>query len=81
MSKSPKCNCCKHLKVLNRGFNTRGDCYCEHPNQEYIKEFYKKHKIYRSHGFICYTVKYENTPKMKTSPKWCPKRMAGDGNV
>ena len=45
MSVGQKCNCCKHLKVINRGFNTRGDCYCEHPNQEYIRDFYKKHKF------------------------------------
>lgn len=70
-----KCNCyeCDFCKDNRRAGNTRGAYYCKHPNQSYIIDFFKQHKINKMPGFIGFGQKYENYPSNKTTPKWCPK--------
>ena len=54
---------------------------CKHPNSDYIEKYYKDHNIIKALGFICWgTDPYNwNMPKIKTSPKWCPRKENDNG--
>lgn len=65
------CSQCNY-KHISWGANTRGNCYCNHPNQDYIRNYYKEHDISRAEGFICFTKPLTKELSIKTSPKWCP---------
>lgn len=70
-----RCSKCEHCKeVSGSEYATRNNFYCKHPNQDYIREYYKKNRIYRAHGFIDFGRAFEHVPKLKTSPKWCPRK-------
>lgn len=73
------CSKCKYCKKIGGGrFATRSSFYCEHPDRAYIEQYYKENNINRAFGFIDFSKPYGATPAIKTSPKWCPKRKAGE---
>ena len=68
----PQCQCCEYLNVYNAGYGAqRKQCYCEHPNAEFV---YKKYDLKGDLAFICFSKKMSATPAIKTSPRWCPLR-------
>lgn len=71
-----KCSECEYCREFRPVGNTRSEFWCDHPNKEYIKEYYKKHRINRSEGFLEYGKPYEHQVPLKTSPRWCPKKEA-----
>lgn len=71
-----KCEYCRSIGCGTHG-GSRSSFYCEHPDREYITQYYKEKKINRAFAFIDFSKMFESTPALKTSPKWCPKRKAG----
>lgn len=68
-----RCKECKYAKAYQRRrMVKRSNCYCTHPNQNYIIDYFKDNKIKKAIGFISYSEPYSNIPLLKTSPKWCP---------
>lgn len=72
-----KCSECEFCKSISKIGNKRNSCYCEHPNQDYIKDYYNKNNKHSFPGFINFSKPFETKPNIKTSPKWCP-RKGGD---
>lgn len=57
------CKDCPNVKKL-------GNCvYCNHEDQSYIIDYFIKHNMVKSFGFLGYCRK---AFPVKTSPKWCP---------
>lgn len=69
-----KCSECEHCKEFRPVGNTRSEFTCEHPNREYIREYYKQHKITKMEGFIGFGEKWSDKVPVKSSPKWCPRK-------
>jgi hypothetical protein len=69
-----KCSECEHCKEFRPVGNTRSNFTCEHPNREYIREYYKQHKITRMEGFIGFGERRSDKVPVKSSPRWCPRK-------
>lgn len=68
-----RCSECEYCKEAPSGtHSSRGSFYCKHPNQKFIKNYYKENRISRMVGFIDYGKPYGHAPKLKTAPRWCP---------
>lgn len=68
-----ECGLCEMYRG-SYGMFSRGRFYCDHPDQDYINEFFNEHRLSSRPGFICYgTVGSDDIP-LKTSPRWCPKK-------
>lgn len=72
-----RCTECEHCKNYGKRENTRGSFYCEHPDQEYIYEYWNTHRIHKMQGFVGFGEKFADKPNIKTSPAWCPRKKAG----
>ena len=66
-----KCKDCQHCKIHGK------NVWCYHPNDDYIYEWFKTHKIKKSQGFLGYT--YKGFP-VKKSPAWCPFKAKQEGS-
>lgn len=76
ISMTPMCRFCDWLQVYNAGYGAqRKQCYCEHPN---AKAAFEKYSLKSEPTFIGFSAKMSSVPVIKTSPKWCPRRL---GNV
>lgn len=73
-----RCSECEYCRELRPVGNTRSEFYCEHPNKEYIKNYHKEHRINKMEGFIEYGKPFAHTPIIRTSPRWCPKKLTED---
>ena len=71
-----KCSECEHCKEFTPVGNTRSEFTCEHPDKEYIREYYRQHKIYKLQGFIGFGERWSSKPPVKSSPRWCPRKKA-----
>lgn len=78
MADTIKCADCGYCKDIRNLGNTRGSFHCEHPDQDYINNYFKEHKIQKMPGFIGFGEKFKNVPSIKTSPAWCPKKAVGN---
>ncbi len=69
-----KCVNCKYAKTYYpiSITGTRNRVMCSHPNQKYIYEYCRSHRVASMPGFIGYTKPFENEVTIKTSPRWCP---------
>ena len=67
-----KCDNCKYCTGYLH--NTRKSFHCNHPNYEYILNYFEKNKIGSMPGFIGFSENFKNIPKRKTTPKWCPEQ-------
>ena len=65
------CKDCQHKKVIRRFGNTTAEVYCEHPDKQYIRDYYAENRINRAEGFIGFINSKGDFP-IKKSPKWCP---------
>lgn len=78
---TPICSSCPYMKVRGRAIcngnnngNPRGYCMCEHPKAFEMFRLVCP-KSTRLACFIDYTARGGNTPQIKTSPRWCPRRV------
>lgn len=65
------CKECPHKKILTKYGNTTSSVYCEHPDQEYIVQYFDTHRISKMPGFIGFINSKREFP-IKKYPKWCP---------
>lgn len=72
------CKECPHKKVLQRFPNTTKDVWCCHQDQEYVRLYFKEHKIRKAEGFIGFVNSKGDFP-IKKSPKWCPLKKEKEG--
>lgn len=70
------CKDCPHKVTYHKGFNTTREVFCDHPNQDYIREYLKEHRMFRMTGFIGFIDSKGKFP-LKTAPKWCPLKDKG----
>lgn len=71
----PICKKCEYCKNTGTGrYATRSSFFCEHPDKNYISEYFKTHKIYRMFAFIGFGEPYRDEPEIRTSPRRCPKK-------
>lgn len=64
-----RCQTCPHLKSFRRIGNSRTEFSCGHPDQRYIEDYFKKHKMVKTPGFLAFG--HGQLP-MKRTVKWCP---------
>ena len=70
-----RCSECGYCKGYSGGPYSNRSSFCyKHPNQEFIKKYYEENRINRAFGYIDHSKPFGHTPKLKTSPKWCPKK-------
>lgn len=74
MKDKPKCTECKYCTDYAPIKNTRRAFSCEHPNKDYILDYFKGHRIQKMPGFISFGEPFADKPSIKTSPAWCPKK-------
>lgn len=81
MKENPICNKCEFKKV--KTYENLSDAYCEHPDREHIEQMYKESKSHGKVGFLGYVKPWdkEHQVYLKTSPRWCPKKVKNNGGV
>lgn len=70
-----KCKGCEYCVDNRRSGNIRGSFHCDHPDQAHIIKYFKEHGIHKMEGFISFGESYSSNPSIKSSPKWCPKKV------
>ncbi len=72
-----KCIDCEYAKSRQKFTNIRIEFRCDHPDRDYINDYFRKNRIRKMEGFLGYS-KAGEFP-IKTAPKWCPlKKMDGE---
>lgn len=51
--------------------------FCEHPDQDYIMQYFNERDIRSMPGFIGYTGWNDNIVPCKYTPRWCPRKKGG----
>ena len=74
MSEKIKCSECNYCTDIRGYGNKRGSFYCEHPDYDYLYQYFQKHRIKKSVGFIGFGERFSEQPSIKFSPAWCPKK-------
>ncbi|HIW80276.1 MAG TPA: hypothetical protein H9742_01925 [Candidatus Acetatifactor stercoripullorum] len=77
MTDKIRCADCEYCKEFRKTGNIRSDFTCEHPDKEYIRKYFKEHKIQKMEGFLGFGTRYSREVPIKTSPAWCPKKVGG----
>lgn len=70
-----ECSKCEYCWGVRKLGNTRSEFFCNHPNKEHIREYYKQHKITKMEGFIGFGERWSHEVPIKSSPKWCPRKL------
>lgn len=85
MADKIRCAECEHCKRFRKVGNKRSSFLCEHPDQRYIVDYFREHRMKKSPGFLEYGEPFSKEVPIKTSPAWCPKKNRGlakeGGNV
>lgn len=76
-----KCSQCCHCREYRKFGNTRSEFTCNHPDHDYILNYFYKNKIQKMPGFLGFGEKYSHTVPLKTSPRWCPEKKNGISNI
>ena len=71
MENVKKCADCNYCNGLKRHNATRYGFHCEHPDKQYIIDYFRKNNIRKMDGFIGFGKPYSQVPEIKTSPAWC----------
>ena len=71
-----KCSECEYCRESRPIGNTRSNFTCEHPDNEYIRKYYREHRLTKAEGFIGFGMRYSEEVPIKTSPAWCPRKKA-----
>ena len=70
------CRGCPYLEIRRTEKAMRGFCHCSHESAAALS---KVLTVENENAFIAFTPKTDpNTPKVKTSPRWCPLKLAQD---
>ena len=77
MADKIKCSECEHCKLYHSRYGNRQRCFCEHPDQEYIIQYFSDRDIRSMPGFIGYTGWNDSIVPCKYSPRWCPIKKGG----
>lgn len=74
MPKQTKCRDCKYLEAYGaRNGGIRLRFICKHPNQQYMYEYCRDHRLTKMPGFVCFGGGlYGDEPTIKTAPAFCP---------
>lgn len=72
------CKNCKHMKAYRKFGNATQIAFCEHPDKEYIRTYFKEHRIRKYEGYLGF-INSKGVFPIKTSPKWCPLKKGGEG--
>ncbi len=67
----------ERMVYANIGQKPKGDCFCDHPNAKQLFEEFSP-KSSRVPGFIAFTKPNSDEPKIKTTPRWCPRKLMGN---
>lgn len=70
------CKECPYKKEYRRNFNTTKEVMCDHPDREYIHNYFEEHNIRKFERFIGFVNSKGEFP-VKKSPKWCPLKQKG----
>lgn len=74
----PYCKTCIYCKCYQTPNAYRYYFWCEHPNQKYIQDYFKKKRMVKSAGFLGFGKSIaENTLPIKKAPAWCPYKKKG----
>lgn len=69
-----RCQTCPYVSAYRKQGNSRTEYSCNHPDQEYIMEYFKKHKMVKMPGFLGFG--HGKLP-LKRTVKWCPMEKEG----
>ena len=67
----------KEVKLYHSRYGNRQRCFCEHPDQEYIIQYFSDRDIRSMPGFIGYTGWNDSIVPCKYTPRWCPIKKGG----
>lgn len=77
MADKIKCSECKYCKLYHSRYGNRQSCFCDHPDQEYIMQYFSDRDIRSMPGFIGYTGWNDSIVPCKYTPRWCPRKKGG----
>ncbi len=69
-----KCSECEYCKGYRKRGNERELFYCEHPDGEYIYDYFRKNRLQKDLRFLNFGKRNSREVTIKTSPAWCPKK-------
>lgn len=69
-----RCSECTYCKEFRKYGNTRSNFFCEHPDQNYIYDYFEENRMVKMPGFLGFGEKWSHDVPLKTSPRWCPKK-------
>lgn len=67
-----RCANCSYCNEFRKSGNSRSEFRCIHPEQNYIMDYFLKHRMSKSPGFLNFGKAFSHTVPVKTSPAWCP---------
>ena len=73
MKRPLQCMECEHLKVYVGWRGYVPYCYCCHPNQKIIQDYYKLHGLKKHVGRVGKYIIETDSCERKWAPLWCPK--------
>lgn len=71
-----RCSECEYCREFRAVGNTRSSFTCGHPDGEYVRKYFREHRITKMEGFIGYGKPFSADVPIKTSPDWCPIKKA-----
>lgn len=77
MADKIKCSECDYCKLYHSRYGNRKSCFCDHPDQEYIIQYFSDRDIRSMPGFIGYTGWNDSIVPCKFTPRWCPRKKGG----
>jgi len=69
-----RCSECEHYKEFTKLGNARSECYCNHPDGNYIHKYFREHHLQKMPGFLGFGKRWPHEAPLKTSPAWCPRK-------
>ena len=74
MKEKIKCSECEFCRSLRPRNNSRAEFSCKHPDQGYIRDYFREHKMLKAPGFLNFGKPWSDEVPIKTAPAWCPKK-------
>lgn len=75
MADKIKCSECDYCKFYPSRYGK--SCFCKHPDQEYITQYFYDCDLLLTPGFIGYTGWNPSIVPCKHTPRWCPRKKGG----
>ena len=75
IKKSIKCSKCEYCRGFRPAGIVRTSFFCNHPDTQYIHDFFVKKGIKKMERFLGYGDSQSDTVPMVYSPTWCPKKI------